>query len=339
MKLINNIFLQQQTSTTLFVFTSVALFVFVLIIMIVGRNNKNKEIEQKENWIKSNSHKLKIQDNFLLKFISPLSKLTPKCNKCNNDVYNIWDINSYELDLRCSDCKKIYKIDLGEYSKIAIDSLTEYIDFVDESYNNSNEKIRKYLIDKLTFDFSSLRSNQPLIKAIRFLTSSLKTANSSRLNFKLIGYSNYLSFNENEYFEEGNIGFEDLDNYFDSEDSEHKTTIKTAFEENPDKDEVTVQIPALIFGIQKQVTVFKNGISENLIKEADNRTKKRSRKISQKVKDEVWNRDNGKCVECGSNEDLEFDHIIPHSKGGANTYRNIQLLCEPCNRSKSAKIG
>ena len=339
MKLINNIFLQQQTSTTLFVFTSVALFVFVLIIMIVGRNNKNKEIEQKENWIKSNSHKLKIQDNFLLKFISPLSKLTPKCNKCNNDVYNIWDINSYELDLRCSDCKKIYKIDLGEDSKIAIDSLTEYIDFVNESYNNPNEKIRKYLIDKLTFDFSSLRSNQPLIKAIRFLTSSLKTANSSRLNFKLIGYSNYLSFNENEYFEEGNIGFEDLDNYFDSEDSEHKTIIKTAFEENPDKDEVTVQIPALIFGIQKQVTVFKNGISENLIKEADNRTKKRSRKISQKVKDEVWNRDNGKCVECGSNEDLEFDHIIPHSKGGANTYRNIQLLCEPCNRSKSAKIG
>lgn len=66
---------------------------------------------------------------------------------------------------------------------------------------------------------------------------------------------------------------------------------------------------------------------------------KRSRRISQDVKDKVWNRDGGKCVECGSNEKLEFDHIIPHSKGGANTYRNIQLLCEPCNRSKSAKIG
>ena len=67
--------------------------------------------------------------------------------------------------------------------------------------------------------------------------------------------------------------------------------------------------------------------------------KKRTRTITQNVKDRVWNRDGGKCVECGSNENLEFDHIIPHSKGGANTYRNIQLLCEPCNRSKSAKIG
>ena len=67
--------------------------------------------------------------------------------------------------------------------------------------------------------------------------------------------------------------------------------------------------------------------------------KERSRRISQDVKDNVWRRDEGKCVECGSNENLEFDHIIPHSKGGANTYRNIQLLCENCNRSKSNKIG
>ncbi len=63
------------------------------------------------------------------------------------------------------------------------------------------------------------------------------------------------------------------------------------------------------------------------------------RHISQEVKDLVWNRDNGKCVQCGSNEKLEFDHIIPFSKGGANTYRNIQLLCEKCNREKSNKIG
>tara|TARA_R100000789_G_C3017071_1_gene152681 strand:- start:1861 stop:2355 length:495 start_codon:yes stop_codon:yes gene_type:complete len=70
-----------------------------------------------------------------------------------------------------------------------------------------------------------------------------------------------------------------------------------------------------------------------------NPTKNKTRRISQKVKNQVWNRDNGKCVECGSNEKLEFDHIIPFSKGGSNTYRNIQLLCEKCNRTKSDKIG
>lgn len=65
----------------------------------------------------------------------------------------------------------------------------------------------------------------------------------------------------------------------------------------------------------------------------------RRRSITQSVKDRVWNRDGGKCVICGTNENLEFDHIIPFSKGGANTYRNIQLLCESCNREKSDKIG
>ena len=64
-----------------------------------------------------------------------------------------------------------------------------------------------------------------------------------------------------------------------------------------------------------------------------------SRHIPQNVKDDVWNRDDGMCVECGSNENIEFDHIIPYSKGGANTYRNIQLLCESCNRAKSDKMG
>ncbi len=60
--------------------------------------------------------------------------------------------------------------------------------------------------------------------------------------------------------------------------------------------------------------------------------------ISSAVRREVWRRDGGKCVKCGSRENLEYDHIIPISKGGSNTARNIELLCESCNRSKGASI-
>ena len=60
--------------------------------------------------------------------------------------------------------------------------------------------------------------------------------------------------------------------------------------------------------------------------------------IPRHVKTAVWRRDQGRCVECGSKEKLEYDHIIPASKGGSNTERNLQLLCEQCNREKGASI-
>jgi 5-methylcytosine-specific restriction endonuclease McrA len=57
--------------------------------------------------------------------------------------------------------------------------------------------------------------------------------------------------------------------------------------------------------------------------------------VPREVQREVWRRDQGKCVACGSQECLEFDHIIAVARGGANTARNIQLLCQECNREKS----
>jgi hypothetical protein len=56
------------------------------------------------------------------------------------------------------------------------------------------------------------------------------------------------------------------------------------------------------------------------------------------VRRAVWARDNGRCAKCSSRERLEYDHIIPVSKGGSNTERNIELLCEACNRAKSDSI-
>lgn len=64
----------------------------------------------------------------------------------------------------------------------------------------------------------------------------------------------------------------------------------------------------------------------------------RRERIPESVRMFVWRRDGGRCVQCSSKERLEFDHIIPVVEGGASTERNIQLLCEVCNRKKGQRI-
>lgn len=64
-----------------------------------------------------------------------------------------------------------------------------------------------------------------------------------------------------------------------------------------------------------------------------------TRLISSEIKKEVWKRDSGKCVICGSIKNLHFDHDLPFSKGGISlTVKNIRLLCAKCNLAKSDKI-
>lgn len=64
-----------------------------------------------------------------------------------------------------------------------------------------------------------------------------------------------------------------------------------------------------------------------------------NRVIPSAVKLEVWQRDNGQCVLCGSKQNLHFDHELPYSKGGSSlTAANIRLLCAKHNLSKGAKI-
>jgi 5-methylcytosine-specific restriction endonuclease McrA len=75
-----------------------------------------------------------------------------------------------------------------------------------------------------------------------------------------------------------------------------------------------------------------------LMEQASAISERRRGVISNDVKMAVWNRDGGRCVRCGSRERLEFDHIIPHAMGGADTFRNLQILCESCNRSKGKSI-
>ena len=78
------------------------------------------------------------------------------------------------------------------------------------------------------------------------------------------------------------------------------------------------------------------GLLQEIQNQRDNN--KRSRYIPQSVVGAVFHRDGCRCVICGSTENLQLDHIIPHSLGGANTIENLQVLCQKCNLEKSNKI-
>jgi hypothetical protein len=66
-----------------------------------------------------------------------------------------------------------------------------------------------------------------------------------------------------------------------------------------------------------------------------------SRSIPRATQFRVLKRENQICSVCSNSikdEDIEFDHIIPWSKGGSSDESNIRLLCRACNRKKGKKF-
>ena len=59
-----------------------------------------------------------------------------------------------------------------------------------------------------------------------------------------------------------------------------------------------------------------------------------SRYIPKAVRQAVLIRDNNRCVKCGSQKDLQFDHILAIVNEGSNEEANVQLLCKRCNLDK-----
>lgn len=66
--------------------------------------------------------------------------------------------------------------------------------------------------------------------------------------------------------------------------------------------------------------------------------REQGRNISREIMLKVVRRDNHVCQVCHKyvpDVEIEFDHIIPYSKGGPTSVENIRLLCRACNRKKS----
>jgi len=67
--------------------------------------------------------------------------------------------------------------------------------------------------------------------------------------------------------------------------------------------------------------------------------RRKGRYIPFSIKMRVTRRDNYTCQECGKHyREVEFDHIIPVSKGGSSEEHNIRLTCYDCNREKSNNV-
>lgn len=64
------------------------------------------------------------------------------------------------------------------------------------------------------------------------------------------------------------------------------------------------------------------------------------RTFPRKIRLKVYNRQGGVCAICGKpfpEAMMEADHIVPWAKGGRTVEENCQMLCQECNRRKSAK--
>ncbi|HEY5055769.1 MAG TPA: HNH endonuclease [Acidobacteriaceae bacterium] len=115
------------------------------------------------------------------------------------------------------------------------------------------------------------------------------------------------------------------------------TNVSVALTPDAARTEATLRVKKFILGKERELRALRMDVAA-LEAVADPQGKSRA-PISREVKEAVFVRDAGRCLECGATSELQFDHIIPVSKGGGNAEANIQLLCATCNLRKSDQIA
>lgn len=115
-----------------------------------------------------------------------------------------------------------------------------------------------------------------------------------------------------------------------------KNYIKTAYQDSLDVETFSCSYEWLLDRYQQLQDIdFACPLSEY-------HSKNQRKLMTRPLREEIMRRDRYTCQICGKympdEVGLQIDHIIPVSKGGKTIPSNLQVLCDKCNRKKSAKL-
>lgn len=96
-----------------------------------------------------------------------------------------------------------------------------------------------------------------------------------------------------------------------------------------DSEEVQALVTAYDLRLEKKLSEAKTVAAARRLPDGSLRES-----IPESIRHSVGRWDGGACRSCGNKSDLQYDHLIPVSMGGANSTDNLQILCGSCNRRK-----
>lgn len=79
----------------------------------------------------------------------------------------------------------------------------------------------------------------------------------------------------------------------------------------------------------KELLVFMQYEDQDALTKAN-----RNYRVSEKTRNEIFNRDENKCTKCGATDFLTIDHIYPRNLGGLSDKDNLRTLCRSCNSKR-----
>lgn len=259
------------------------------------------------------------------------------------------------LEIAYSYFDKVYEQDFRK--KIDFTHVEKYInlnDIVDTnnnriSNNKDKRKLYKFLAQKSDSE-ELIKGISPLINKgiITNNAEIIETINQLKHNYEL-KLQNYKIERRKVLLENQNSKSKQkrkLHNYLN--EISHRHVVITVLSSLIDEGIITNK--SEIREIVKQIEVKYHSMSRNYKNKKSLENSRIPRKcikskrepIPNRVRHQVFQRDNYRCRECGARlEDgatLEIDHIVPVAKGGTNDISNLQTLCKACNRGKYTDI-